>query len=530
MRLPSSSSPLIVVALAFSLALTVAQENKLRTTLDGVTFDSDYDNGSLGSIALRAPGEFQASLFTEDGELGERRYWFRFRMSGIAGRKLHLTLDHARNPRPFLRLGDGPWRRMTSEEAPDINTLSLNFGNDETLAEVAFFEPLGLAETHLAVQALVDRWPGVATRQVLGQSEEGRDVWEIMVTDPDGPNAQKRRVWLHSRAHAGEVTSSHSMLGFLEQMLEDSSLGRRLRERLIVHVVPILNVDGTAQGLTRWDGEGRDPESEWCAIRSQPVQLIKDRVDALMASDHPIEVALNLHSTQGEYADTFFFKHVAPSVTPAFEAIQQRYIDAFDAATPLFENRSPGTSQLAECRFIESYFWNGWGEDVMALTHEGHYYRRVTDRAWITGSDYRELGRKMAEALIGYFGIDAPDPGLTYHSWKDRHFSAFEQALSGLSEPEEDPDRDGRSNLEEYAYGSDPRERDREPLPWEIQRDGLNVRRSPAPSDLTWHVERSDDLASWETAGLPILTAERLRFATQPEGFYRFIVRLGEQP
>ena len=295
----------LFIAIGFGMAN--AQESKLSTTLDGVTFDSNYDNGSLGGIELLSPGVYRATLFTEDGELGERRYWFRFRMRGVGGRRLRITIDHSLNPRPFLRLGNGSWRRMTSAEAPDLNTVVLSFESEETEAELAFFEPMGLQETHDAVQALVGRSPEFAARDVLGQSEEGRDVWEVMVTDPSMPDEGKRRVWLHSRAHAGEVTSTHTMLGFLEQMLEDTPLGRSLRRQLIVHVVPILNVDGTARGLTRWDGQGRDPESEWCAIRSRPVQLIKDRVDTLMATTESIEVALHVGNSHCQTQRSFVF-------------------------------------------------------------------------------------------------------------------------------------------------------------------------------------------------------------------------------
>ena len=74
-------------------------------------------------------------------------------------------------------------------------------------------------------------------------------------------------------------------------------------------------------------------------------------IDAFMAGPNPIEVSLNLHSTQTRRTgDTFFYKHDYPSVSKRFEDIQQRYIDCFDRATPLFDNLTPRSSQLHECR------------------------------------------------------------------------------------------------------------------------------------------------------------------------------------
>jgi len=245
-----------------------------------------------------------------------------------------------------------------------------------------------------------------AEMEVLGMSFEGRDLHLVTVTDPTKSDEGKVRVWLHSRAHAGEVTSTHTMVGFLEKITENTPAANRLRTYCIFNIVPLLNVDGTHLGHTRWDSQGIDPERQWCEPITHPeVLLIKAKVDEFMASENPIAVALNLHSTVGDWTDTFFFKHIFPSVTVEFEDIQQDFIDAFDNATPLFDNLSAQTSQLNACRFIESYFWNNWDEDVMALTHEGHFRRRITDSEWITGDDYATLGEAQAQGLIEYFDL-----------------------------------------------------------------------------------------------------------------------------
>jgi hypothetical protein len=165
-------------------------------------------------------------------------------------------------------------------------------------------------------------------------------------------------------------------------------------------------VDGVYLGLSRWNQEGIDLEDRWCEWEKPETQAMKQQIDAFMAGDNPIKVSLNLHTTlTRRKKDSFFFKHIQPSVTKAFEDIQQRYIDAFANATPLFGNLSPSFSQLHECRFVESYYWNNWGESVMAMTYETHYYHRVGDREFITDEDLSEIGAAMAYAMIEYFGL-----------------------------------------------------------------------------------------------------------------------------
>lgn len=381
---------------------------KLTTTLQGITFNSNYDNGSLYSVESAGTNVFNLGLFVEDSSegLGTRKYHFRFKMSGVAGRSLTLNIDHSQNPYPFISVNGGvSWRRLTPAEAPDSGRLNLTFPAGQNEVELAFFDPLGYQEIHERVNALVMAGVG-ATTEVLGLSQQGRQQWLVTVTDPTVPTTNKRRVWVHARAHAGEVTSSHVMLGLLDQVTTDTAMGRHLRRNCIVHILPNLNVDGTYLGLTRWDSQGRDLERQWANPSNVPeVANIRARVDQYMATPNPIEVCLNLHSTVGNWADSFFFKHIMPSVTFAFEGIQQDYIDAFNSATPLFDNLSAQTSQLSPTLFIESYMWNNWGELVMAMTHEGHYFRRITDSQYITGSDYHALGRAQAVALDEYFNL-----------------------------------------------------------------------------------------------------------------------------
>lgn len=406
---------LVVALFLFPLVLFAEPQSespaqKQTVTLNGVTFDSDYDNGSMGEVSALGPDHFRVELHQEQSSegRGRTRYWFRFKISGAAGRTLVLEIYHKASPRPWLRVDGGKWRQTTLLEAPSTDSLRLEIPEDSEVVEVSFFEPIGFQE-HLDWTRGIINYSPHARMETIGFTHQGRPIHMVTITDDGFPLASKRRVWAHARVHAGEVTSSHTMIGWLQQMTEDSPLGEALRQNFIVHLVPMVNADGVYLGHTRWDALGRDPERQWCEPMTHEGALaLKSQVDEFMESGAPIEVMLNLHSTQGNFSGTFFFEHVRPSVTQEIEEMQDRYLEALDFATPLFDRLELEERQLAECHFIESYFWNCWPGQTMAITHEGHFRRRITDWEWITGEDYREIGRAQARALFHYFSIEPP--------------------------------------------------------------------------------------------------------------------------
>lgn len=286
-------------------SILAASPQKITKTVDGVTFTSDYDNGSLEDVSYADIDEFDCTIYAEPGALGTAKYWFRFKMTGVAGSTITLNIDHSRNPRPVISLDGITWRRLTAGEAPSLYQIVLTFGPSEDFAELALFFPFGVAEIYQQVSDIVNSTEHAST-QTIGQSFQGRDMWMVTVTDTSIPDTDKHRVWVHSRVHAGEVTATHTVLGILEQVTEDSALGELLRTHCIFNIVPLMNMDGVFLGHTRWDSQGFDIERDWCAPVTLPEVLnIKAQVDNFMAGSNPIEVALNLHLTQGNYYDTF---------------------------------------------------------------------------------------------------------------------------------------------------------------------------------------------------------------------------------
>ena len=122
-------------------------------------------------------------------------------------------------------------------------------------------------------------------------------------------------------------------------------------------------------------------------------------------------------------------------------------------------------------------------------------------------------GQEVSSLLPVYFGVEEweiPPATITYDDWLLTDFSPQQAADPAISSPNADPDRDGFTNLEEYAFGGDPLVPDAPLLQPRIELIGensqLHFRRRHNASDLFFTPEATASLApesqAWSDAGL----------------------------
>lgn len=110
-------------------------------------------------------------------------------------------------------------------------------------------------------------------------------------------------------------------------------------------------------------------------------------------------------------------------------------------------------------------------------------------------------GQEVSSLVPAYFGIEEwriPASTVSYTAWRDTEFTAQQAADPMISGTNADPDRDGFSNLQEFAFGGDPLVPDADLLRPRLQRIGnfwfYTVRQRTNGSGLTIAPQASANL------------------------------------
>lgn len=127
------------------------------------------------------------------------------------------------------------------------------------------------------------------SRDVLTRSRKGRpvEVWQI-----GRATADVTPVLVSARHHACEAMASYVLEGFLNEALSDSRSGRAFRRKHVLYAVPIVDVDGVAEGDP---GKWRNPHDHnrdygWERMLYPPViSMVR------LAKAKKIELALDFH-------------------------------------------------------------------------------------------------------------------------------------------------------------------------------------------------------------------------------------------
>jgi hypothetical protein len=296
-----------------------------------ITFNTNFEGGSLGRIEKISPTEFRCHVAGQHDQRGRNRQasWYYFRLDHLAGQKITITLTDligeyndkpgavpagpdilpvfSENGQTWQHFPTGAWDNEKKEM-----TLTLQSQSDTVwIAHVPPYTPADLAK----LLADVSRHPH-ATVEVIGKTARGRDLHLITITDPDTPDDQKHSLWLQARQHAWEAGTSHVAEGALRFLTSDDSKSKDLRRQNVFRFTPMVDPDGCAEGKVRFNANGYDVNRHWDTVDLRHKEFLltmpeiwytkKAILAAAKSQPRGLDLLVNLHNTEtNEYLETY---------------------------------------------------------------------------------------------------------------------------------------------------------------------------------------------------------------------------------
>lgn len=325
-----------------------------------ITITAAFDSGNIEVLSV--DGAAARLAIRKDNE-SDFFQWFHFRVSGCAGRDLALRITGlAASAYP---LGWQDYRACVSEDREywartetswdkdaDGGTLTIRCRPASDIAWFAYFPPYSMERHHdLVAQAAASE--GVSCR-CLGQSLDGQPIDCLEMGE--GPT----QVWLYARQHPGETMAEWWMEGALACLTDPADpVGRVLRAKCRLHLVPNANPDGSRRGHLRTNAAGANLNREWrdpTPERSPEVLAIRGAMDAT-----GVDFAMDVHGDEAIPAVFLAGFEGIPSWTDEQGESYYRYQRILARRTPDFQmelgypksapgkaNLTMSTNQLAE--------------------------------------------------------------------------------------------------------------------------------------------------------------------------------------
>jgi len=320
-------------------------------TQTDIIIDAAFDSGNIEVVSIDGA---KAHLRIPNDRNSEFAQWFHFRVSGAAGRELVLTIDQlADSAYPEGWPGYNAcvsedrqyWGRAESsyDKSEGNGTLTIRYTPASDVAWFAYFAPYSL-ERHNDLVAAAASTEGVNYRR-LGETLDGRPVDCLEMGEGD------TQVWFYARQHPGESMAEWWMEGALEVLTDPADVvGRVLREKCRLHVVPNCNPDGSFRGHLRTNADGVNLNREWAepsAEKSPEVLAIRNAMD-----ESGVDFAMDVHGDEAIAAVFLAGFEGIPSWTDDHGERMYRYQRILERRTPDFQTAkgypksAPGKANL----------------------------------------------------------------------------------------------------------------------------------------------------------------------------------------
>lgn len=315
----------------FSLTAAFGQTQKnvlnpLSVDQEPIRFNSNFPGAAIGKIEYLGPDRYRCYVDGQYNQYGRNRQptWFYFRMDGVKGRTIHLTLTNflgEYNNRPYkngalgirdLACGSSDninWSKITNSRwNTETNELEISVSPESDQYWIAYIPPY-VSIDHNRFLAEADRSDRVLI-ETYGKGLAGSDLKMLTVTDFSIPNKNKKQIWIVARLHAWESYTSMIAEGLVRFLIDPQSKeAANLCRSYLMRIVIMPDPDGCDRGHVRFNNNGFDLNRTWSKIDLGSKEVLRLRPEVwylkkqivLTNAIQPVFVVFNLHDHQTGY-------------------------------------------------------------------------------------------------------------------------------------------------------------------------------------------------------------------------------------
>ena len=123
-----------------------------------------------------------------------------------------------------------------------------SIGNKKIEVPLRFDRYYDYEEVIEARKALHDSFPGMTSLDIVGKSEEGREIYALTINNPaTGDEADKPGVYVDGNIHGNEIQAGEVCLYYANMLLTRYSENETIKkavDRNTHYIIPVVNVDG----------------------------------------------------------------------------------------------------------------------------------------------------------------------------------------------------------------------------------------------------------------------------------------------
>jgi hypothetical protein len=335
--------------------------------------------------------------------------WWYFKVKGIRQGET-LTVDVGEAPwatpdRAAFSLDQREWRQ-TEPGVRHGKRIVYRQQVDATEAWFAWGPPFTPTDAEDLVRWAATQSPAAEAFH-LCVTRAGRPVPALKVSASKNRKEKTRGIWVLARQHAWESGSSWVCRGFVEWLVSDDPRAKSLREKSLVYVVPVMDVDSVAIGA---GGKNRDPydhnrdwsdEPHWRSVAAAVKEIES------MDTAGRFDLFVDLHNPGADSKNPFYYASPRNRLSESGRRnLDQLLLQSQQSITGLLTFRGP----IKEAGPGYDQRWEYIGINWIPRNCRPHVVGVCLETPWntphSTADGYRSVGRQLGMTIEGYFKPD----------------------------------------------------------------------------------------------------------------------------